>query len=143
GSRRNSAWACLCAWILMWVSLAGRAVRIAGVLALAAVCMAGPAHAQDEFLDPAEAFVLSAAMANPTELHVHFRIAPDYYMYRERFGLEADAPIAGEPIFPRGTVKYDPTFDEDLEVYHDRVTIRLPLQAGAGQAVPLRITGQG
>src|SRR5690606_4815117 len=101
------------------------------------------AQAEEEFLDPAEAFVLSAAMANPTELHVHFQIASDYYMYRDRFAFEADAPIAGEPIYPRGIVKYDPTFDEDLEVYHDQVTIRLPLQAGAEQAVPLRITGQG
>src|SRR5690606_21701392 len=56
---------------------------------------------------------------------------------------ELDTAIAGEPIYPRGTVKYDPTFDEDMEVYHDQVTIRLPLQAGAQQAVPLRITGQG
>src|SRR5690554_89087 len=112
-------------------------------LAMAVVSLAGPAQAQDEFLDPAEAFVLSAAMANPTELQVHFRIAPDYYMYRERFGFELDAPVAGEPIYPRGLVKYDPTFDEDMEVYHEQVTIRLPLQAGASQPVSLSVTGQG
>ncbi|WP_397475834.1 protein-disulfide reductase DsbD [Pusillimonas sp.] len=112
-------------------------------LVVAAALPAGPAQAQDEFLDPAEAFVLAAAMENPTELHVHFRIAPDYYMYRERFSFEVDAPVAGEPIYPRGLVKYDPTFDENMEVYHDQVTIRLPLQAGATQPVPLRITGQG
>lgn len=111
--------------------------------ALALFALAAPVHAQDDFLDPAEAFVLSAAMANPTELHVHFRIAPDYYMYRQRFGFELDAPVAGEPIYPRGIVKYDPTFDEDLEVYHEQVTMRLPLQAGASQPVPLRVTGQG
>src|SRR5690606_13021761 len=84
-----------------------------------------------------------AAMANPTELQVHFRIAPDYYMYRQRFGFEADAPVTGEPIFPRGTVKYDPTFDEDMEVYHDQVTIRLPLQAGASQPLPVGVAGPG
>lgn len=112
-------------------------------LALAAMSFPSLAQEQEDFLDPAEAFVMSAAMANPTELQVHFRIAPDYYMYRGRFAFEADAPVAGEPIFPRGTVEYDPTFDEDMEVYHDQVTIRLPLQAGAPQPQPLRITGQG
>lgn len=113
------------------------------LMAVALSVLTIPAQAEEEFLDPAEAFVLSAAMANPTELHVHFQIAPDYYMYRDRFAFELDTAIAGEPIYPRGTVKYDPTFDEDMEVYHDQVTIRLPLQAGAQQAVPLRITGQG
>ena len=112
-------------------------------LAMAVGLFAGAAQAQDEFLDPAEAFVLSATMANPTELQVHFRIAPDYYMYRDRFGFEAETPVSGEAIFPRGTVKYDPTFDEDMEVYHEQVTIRLPLQAGASQPVPLTVTGQG
>ena len=112
-------------------------------LAMAVVSLAGPAQAQDEFLDPAEAFILSAAMANPTELQVHFRIAPDYYMYKERFAFEVDAPIAGEAIYPRGLVKYDPTFDENMEVYHNQVTIRLPLQAGSTEPVPVRVTGQG
>lgn len=113
------------------------------VLVMGLSLLAMPVQAEEEFLDPAEAFVLSAAMANPTELHVHFQIAPDYYMYRDRFGFELEAAIAGEPIYPRGIVKYDPTFDEDMEVYHDQVTIRLPLQAGAAQTVPLRVTGQG
>jgi len=113
------------------------------LLAMTLSVLALPSQADEEFLDPAEAFVLSAAMVNPTELHVHFKIAHDYYMYRDRFGFELDAPIAGEPIFPRGTIKYDPTFDEDMEVYHDQVTIRVPLQAGADMSVPLRVTGQG
>src|SRR5690606_33960376 len=93
--------------VARWTRLAGSAVLL--LMALA-VSFSGVAHAEEEFLDPAEAFVLSAAMANPTEVHVHFRIAPDYYMYRERFGIEADTAVLGEPIYPRGTVKYDPTF---------------------------------
>ncbi|TFL14664.1 protein-disulfide reductase DsbD [Pusillimonas caeni] len=145
GNRRSSVWVRLCAAMCAGLFGAGRFALAACLgMAMLSAAVSPSAKAQEEdFLDPAEAFVMSAAMANPTELHVHFRIAPDYYMYRQRFGFETDAPVAGEPIFPRGTVKYDPTFDEDMEVYHDQVTIRLPLQAGASQPLPLRITGQG
>lgn len=147
GNRRSSVWMRMHGAMCAGRARAARCVHAAWLgfvmLVAAAALLAGPAQAEEDFLDPADAFVLTAAMANPTELQVHFRIAPDYYMYRGRFGFEADAPVAGEPIFPRGTVKYDPTFDEDMEVYHEQVTIRLPLQAGAAQPVPLRITGQG
>src|SRR5690606_28791477 len=90
----------------------------------------------------------SAATRTPTELAVHFKIAPDYYMYRERFGFaaepEAAAQALGAPVFPRGLVKYDPTFEKDLEGYYGQVTITLPLQAGAAsQPFPLAVTSQG
>ena len=120
-------------------------------LALAAVlCLSRPgmAFAEEQFLDPEQAFVLSAATRTPTELAVHFKIAPDYYMYRERFGFaaepEAAAQALGAPVFPRGLVKYDPTFEKDLEVYYGQVTITLPLQAGAAsQPFTLAVTSQG
>src|SRR5690606_9746776 len=143
--RENAGVRC-CGWLFLWCRPAGKAMQLVWAvlaLAMALAAVTGPARAQDEFLDPAEAFVLAAAMQNPTELHVHFRIAPDYYMYRERFSFELDAPVAGEPIYPRGLVKYDPTFDEDMEAYHTQVTIRLPLQSGSTQPAPFRSTGQG
>src|SRR3546814_8376970 len=40
-----------------------------------------------DFLPPEQAFVFSAAMTGPGQLELHYRIAPGYYMYRERFGL--------------------------------------------------------
>src|SRR3546814_14084238 len=85
------------------------------------------------------------AMATPTELDVHYRIAPAYYMYRERFefALAPDAQLLGAPEFPAGIVKYDPNFEKDVEVYHDQVTIRVPLKAGAAQPLRLDITKIG
>lgn len=106
-----------------------------------------PAMAEENFLDPEQAFVFSAATQKPDELSVHFKIAPKYYMYRSRFEFAVDdgtdASVLGQPVFPQGLVKYDPTFDENMEVYHDQVTIRLPLQAGAAQPFKVSITGQG
>jgi thiol:disulfide interchange protein DsbD len=68
-------------------------------------------------------------------------------MYRERFACAAtpDATPSwlGTPVFPDGIVTYDPTFEKDLEVYYDQVTVRLPLLAGAPQPLTLAVTGQG
>jgi len=129
----------------------GRATRRAFgaliVLAVAAMLLAGAgaARADQEFLDPQDAFAFSAAMAGPNELDVHFRIAPDYYMYRERFEFELtpDSSRLGTPVFPTGIVKYDPTFEKNLEVYHDQVTIRLPILDGAAEPLKLAVTSQG
>lgn len=107
---------------------------------------AGPAHAEEDFLDPEVAFVLSAATPAPDTLDVHFKIAPKYYMYRERFEFAVTPDTAssalGEPVYPAGIVKYDPTFEKDLEVYYRQVTVRLPLKAGQ-QPFTLTVTSQG
>ncbi|KXJ67166.1 protein-disulfide reductase [Achromobacter xylosoxidans] len=103
------------------------------------------ARAQAEFLEPEKAFVFSAQMASPDTLELHYRVAPGYYMYRERFGIAitpADATTLGQAVYPKGEVKYDPTFEKDMEVFHKDVTIRVPVGAG-GQPFSLTLTGQG
>ncbi|MDH0091565.1 protein-disulfide reductase DsbD [Achromobacter mucicolens] len=103
------------------------------------------ARAQAEFLEPEKAFVFSAQMASPDTLELHYRVAPGYYMYRERFGIAitpAGATTLGEAVYPKGEVKYDPTFEKDMEVFHKDVTIRVPVSAG-GQPFTLTLTGQG
>lgn len=122
---------------------------LAGLMMTLALLHSSTAKAEEEFLDPAVAFVFSAAMVSPTQVDVHFKIAPKYYMYRERFefALTPDATPLGEPVYPNGIVKYDPTFERDLEVYHGQVTVRLPLAALAGQSqsqpLQLAVTSQG
>jgi thiol:disulfide interchange protein DsbD len=126
----------------------------------------GAAHAADDFLDPAKAFVLTAAMVDPQTLDVHLAIAPGYYMYQERFEVRIEDAAGQLLLFrrstltpadaetraprwtasvqlPRGQVKYDPTFDKDMEVFHEGVTLRVPLQAGAEAPLQVAITGQG
>jgi len=118
---------------------------MAALLAMASLFQASNALAQDDFLDPLDAFAFSAAMAEPDELHIHFKIAPDYYMYRERFEVSAEpgAQFLGTPVFPNGIVKYDPTFERDLEVYHDQVTLVLPVKPGARGPLTLSVVSQG
>lgn len=103
------------------------------------------AHAETEFLEPEKAFVFSARMTSPDMLELAYRVAPGYYMYRERFGITISpigATTLGEAVYPKGEVKYDPTFEKDMEVFHNDVAIRVPVGEG-GQPFTLTLTSQG
>ncbi|AMD45191.1 protein-disulfide reductase DsbD [Bordetella holmesii] len=98
-----------------------------------------------EFLAPERAFQLTASQPAADLLELHFKVAPGYYLYRERFelsGQPVEAINSAAAVFPTGEVKYDPTFDKDMEVYHHDVVIRVPL-ALTGQPARLRVTSQG
>jgi thiol:disulfide interchange protein DsbD len=100
-----------------------------------------PAHADDDFLPPDQAFKFSARMLDPHTAEVSYAIADGYYMYRERFKFAAAGAKLGEPQIPPGKVKFDETFNKDVETYHKAVAIRIPVQ-GDGPFT-LTATGQG
>ncbi|MDH3067403.1 protein-disulfide reductase DsbD [Achromobacter insolitus] len=103
------------------------------------------ARAEAEFLEPEKAFIFSAEMGAPETLELRYRVAPGYYMYRERFGITISpigAATLGDAVYPKGEVKYDPTFEKDMEVFHQDVVIRVPVAAG-GQPFTLTVTAQG
>ncbi|GHC51989.1 thiol:disulfide interchange protein DsbD [Alcaligenes pakistanensis] len=104
------------------------------------------AQAEEEFLDPEQAFVLTAAMSQPDQLDIHFQIAPEYYMYRKRFEFSTEkAEHLGTPQFPDGEKVYDPTFDEVMEVYRSSVTLRVPVlvDSSIGQDLKIDVVSQG
>lgn len=129
--------------MLQWLK-AFRSIGLALVLTLLSV-WALAARAEPEFLEPEQAFQMQAAMASPTELQVHYTIAPGYYMYRERFEFKLDnAPNGLKPaVFPAGHVKHDPTFDKKMEVYYEQVTARIALAEDLSGPQTLTLTGQG
>jgi thiol:disulfide interchange protein DsbD len=102
--------------------------------------LAAPGRAED-FLDPAVAFKFSARMEGQDTAVVTYTIADGYYMYRERFKFTASGAKLGEPQIPPGKVKYDQTFEKDVETYHGSVTIRIPVESGT--AFTLKATSQG
>ncbi|MGZ8357940.1 MAG: protein-disulfide reductase DsbD [Telluria sp.] len=112
-------------------SLRPLAIQFAALLllALAALFATGTARAQEEFLDPNVAFKMSARMADPQTIAVTWEIADKYYMYRERFKFSASGATLGEPSMPAGKIKYDQTFEKDVESYRNSVTITIPVQA--------------
>jgi thiol:disulfide interchange protein DsbD len=115
--------------------------RLLYVFLIACTVLLAPARAEDDFLPPEQAFKLSARMLDPHTVQVSYAIADGYYMYRERFKFSANGATLGEPQIPPGKVKYDTTFEKDVETYHHSVAIRIPVQ-GEG-AFTLNVIGQG
>jgi thiol:disulfide interchange protein DsbD len=72
---------------------------------------------------------------------VNYAIADGYYMYRERFHFTASGAKLGEPVIPPGKIKYDDTFQKNVETYHNGVEIRIPVEAPG--PFTLNATGQG
>jgi len=108
---------------------------------LIAVFCAGHARADDEFLDPELAFKFSARMQDPSTIAVTYVIADGYYMYHERFKFEAVGAKLGTPVYPAGKVKFDETFQKNVETFRKTLTITIPVQAAG--AFTLKATGQG
>lgn len=108
---------------------------------IASLVLLAPAHADDDFLPPEQAFKLSARMLDPHTAEVSYAIADGYYMYRERFKFSAADAQLGAPQIPAGKVKFDETFNKEVETYHHGVTIRIPVQ-GRGPFT-LNVSGQG
>ncbi|MCC2974993.1 protein-disulfide reductase DsbD [Massilia sp. IC2-476] len=101
----------------------------------------GSARAADDFLDPAIAFRFDARMADPQTVEVRYQIAEGYYMYRERFAFRATGAKLGTPEIPPGKVKYDATFEKDVETYKGELVIRIPVEGGG--PFTLSATSQG
>ncbi len=119
-----------------------RRFRHACMLLLAlGTLLAVPSQAAEEFLDPVLAFKFSARMDGERTAVVTYTIADGYYMYRERFNFTATGAKLGEPQIPPGKVKYDQTFEKNVETYKGVVTIRIPVESGA--AFTLNATSQG
>ncbi len=124
-ARRNTWRACagalLClAWLLVWSG----------------------ARAAEQFLPPEQAFVVSARMAEAGKAEVAIRVAPDYYLYRERFQFSAEGATLGTPELPPGKVKWDENFRKNVESYRGEVRIGIPLQR-AGAPFTLVVVSQG
>ncbi|WP_345812019.1 protein-disulfide reductase DsbD [Paraburkholderia sp. PREW-6R] len=101
------------------------------------------ARAADDFLDPSVAFKFSAA-EKPGEVDVTYKIADGYYMYRERFAFATrnGAATLGEAQLPAGHVKFDETFNKNVETYRNELTIRIPIKQASGP-FDLAVTSQG
>lgn len=110
-------------------------------LAMLAVALSAGASAQDEFLDPEIAFVLSVTQASgATELH--WDIAPGYKLYRDKFVVQGPGVDTNAIEMPTAEIHYDDNFGEDMAIYTAPLTLTALLPALA-QAASLSITYQG
>ena len=128
-------------------------------LALAAACLAGAAvaapNSADEPLDPDKAFrpdarlvagVPAAAGSERHGIDIDYRIAPGYYLYRNRLRFEVWPPslLIGPPELPPG-IEVDDPFLGKSAIFRDSVTIHLPFVVSIARpgTYRVRITAQG
>ncbi|PCE29689.1 protein-disulfide reductase DsbD [Burkholderia ubonensis] len=118
---------------------------LALLLSLLAFTLGGMslARAADDFLDPSVAFKFSAS-ESPGQVDVRFKVADGYYLYRERFAFAVKSGQAtlGEPQLPAGHVKFDQTFQKNVETYRGEVVIHVPVKQATGP-FELAVTSQG
>jgi thiol:disulfide interchange protein DsbD len=82
-----------------------------------------PAHAQQDFLQPKQAFRLNIVKQADGQLRLNWEISKGYYLYRKQMKVEGDPVGSVHQIkWPAGTLKTDETFGES-EVYHDKVAV--------------------
>ncbi|MBK8453803.1 MAG: protein-disulfide reductase DsbD [Thiofilum sp.] len=101
----------------------------------------------DEVLDVDQAFKIKPPIYDGKKIIVGWDIAPEYYLYREKFQLnllEAKGFSAGELAIPEGKVKQDPAFGT-VQALYNQVEINLPLNRVDNQAASflLEVMWQG
>ncbi|MDY7539267.1 protein-disulfide reductase DsbD [Undibacterium sp. 5I1] len=95
----------------------------------------------DDFLDPEVAFKVSGKMIEPGVAEINFNIADGYYLYRERFKFASDNAKLGDVVIPKGKVKFDETFQKEVETYRHSLVVKVPVQASGD--FTLKVTSQG
>lgn len=123
-------------------ALSIRAVGIHVVLIVMLLAACGVARGADDFLEPERAFVLSGRPIDARQVEVQFDIAPGYYLYGDKFGFSAAEATLGPPLLPTGKVKYDETFEKDVETHRGTIRITLPVEKAQGE-FKLAVTSQG
>ena len=103
------------------------------------------ARAADEFFDPEVAFKLTARAADAQRIEIRFDIAPGYYLYGDKFSVEV-VPAAvrvSDVQVPKGKVKFDETFQKDVETFRDSATLVAQLAQTAAAPFKLLVGNQG
>ncbi len=116
--------------IRKWLCAAGCA--LSGVAAFAA----------DDFLAPDLAFKSSARVLSERAVEVEFQVAPGYYLYREQFKFDAAGATLAPAQIPPGKVKFDETFQKQVETHRELIRIVIPVKQ-ADPTFKLAVTYQG
>lgn len=102
---------------------------------------------EDELLTAEQAFQFFATVKDTNTLHLSWKIAPGYYLYREKVQLalvDAKTVQLGAYNLPHGTPKQDEAFGQ-VEVFHDGLDVDVALNRtdSAAQIINLQAKFQG
>jgi thiol:disulfide interchange protein len=128
-------------------SLRRLARNLVAVFGLLLIALPAFAQSDDDLLPVTEAFHLTTDASQPGMVKLHWRIAPDYYLYRGRIKIKAADPAVvslGDPTLPDGLKKHD-EYLGDVEIYHGDIEASVPykLLATGTTTLALDIQYQG
>ncbi len=121
-----------------WRGVSARVVLLVGA-GLGAGLGVSASHAAEDYLDPDQAFVLSAERRADGAVALHWRIAEGYSLYQQRLHLRLDGKEVS-PRLPGAESKRDAGSGETLAVYHHGLDIALPAPA-AGRLLDIEYQG--
>jgi len=101
---------------------------------------------EPEPLKPDEAFKLKAYAISPNTIRAEWKIADEYYLYKEKFKFttKSKGVELGEPVFPKGKIKEDEFFGR-VETFRNKISIDIPITRApdAAQTLVLDTVSQG
>jgi thiol:disulfide interchange protein DsbD len=114
-------------------------MRVLLTLLLAAVPLLHAA--EPELLEPERAFQFTARLKDANAIEVNYRVAPGYYLYRDKFRFSAapDEVKLGAAQIPPGKLKRDEFFGE-TETHRGDVSIIVPFQVEGAAVKSLTLT---
>jgi len=83
-----------------------------------------------DFLDPEQAFKISAELTGNNTISLRWNIAESYKLYKNQVSVEVTNGQAGlgDPVFPEGILFTDPTTGETEVIYHDELKVEVPIK---------------
>jgi len=120
---------------------------VGGISDLSSKLGVGNAASSDEPLIAEQAFQYSAKIDGNT-LIATWVVAPEYYMYKEKFSFESKTPgvTFGQPNLPKGKMKHGITpegKEGEVETYSDKVTIEVPIIASKADLTRIEYVAVG
>lgn len=111
------------------------------LFSLVALLALQAAWAEEELLEPEQAFRLAMSSSDGATLHARWTIADGYYLYRNKFKFKSETAgvTLGEPRFPKGKIKKDEFFG-DVEIYRGSVEVEIPIVRSGTVPATLTIT---
>lgn len=97
-----------------------------------------------EFLDPEQAFRITAELNSARSVVLHWDIAKGYKLYRDQVAVSVESGKAElkAPLLPKAIMITDPSTNEKIAIYHDMLHVEVPLVKADGPFV-LNVVYQG
>jgi thiol:disulfide interchange protein DsbD len=98
------------------------------------LCISSVTAIAGDFLDPDQAFKVSAELKGKNSISVNWQIAKGYKLYRDQVKVSVDSGDAKlkAPSMPAGITVVDPTTNEKVSIYHDSLAIDVPVEKSSG-----------